>query len=43
MAQRSLNALRIVLDSAATSASLLIILISYWPYLAAVRCRRVLF
>jgi hypothetical protein len=43
MAQRSLDTLRIVVDSAATSASLLIILVAYWPYLFAVRCRRVLF
>jgi hypothetical protein len=43
MARRSLDVLQIVLDSAATSASLLIILVSYWPYLFAVRCKRVLF
>jgi hypothetical protein len=43
MAQRSLAALRMVVDSAATSASLLNIPLSYWPYLFAVRCRRVLF
>jgi hypothetical protein len=43
MTRRSLDALRIVFDSAATSASLLIILFSYWPYLFAVRCKRVVF
>jgi hypothetical protein len=43
MVQRSVDTLRIVLDSAATSASLLIILVSYWPYLFAIRCRRVRF
>jgi hypothetical protein len=43
MTKRSLDVLQIVLDSAATFASLLIILVSYWPYLFAVRCRRALF
>jgi len=43
MTQRSLDVVRITIDSAATSASLLIILFSYWPYLFAVRCKRVLF
>jgi hypothetical protein len=43
MAKRSLDTLRIVVEGVATSGSLLIILAFYWPYLFAVRCRRVLF
>ena len=43
MTKRSLDVLQIVLYSAATSASLLIILFAYWPYLFVVRRRRVLF
>jgi hypothetical protein len=40
MTKRSLDVLQMILDSAATSASLSIILLSYWPYLFAVRCKR---
>jgi hypothetical protein len=43
MTKRSLDVLQIALDSAATCASLLIILFAYWPYLFVVRRRRVLF
>ena len=43
MTKRSLDILRIVVESAVTSVWMLIILAFYWPYLFAVRCKRVLF